>query len=410
MIEPVLIIHGINNHDSKEFRTQVEKLQRVVGDEKRLVPVYWGQLGGQSTDLADCLPKFTGGQWHVRADDAVAPALTPEIVRSLVGPAAQLDNTERADLVTDQVQVQSLVRSTPGADQRQVRAVVESQLAQTRVLQYIDDRETLAIVGRAIDAVLRDLPDVGTVSPGPEQSGEYAVGGGYIPTGGDGAGGEQETRALFDPIKRITAHVMQGIDDALGRFVGNQLGKLNQSVRERLAVPVSSTLGDIMAYQRQPDHIQETLRDAMGESAPGYGSEEHPIHVIAHSLGGVIAFDASMNPASEEKRLWIKSLVTFGSQAAFFHIVDPREPPLNRYSNGSPVTLHRSIERWTNLWNPMDLLAFTAGTVFRLADGRTPEDICVEASASELVSEKAWTHSIYWESDELAKALRKALT
>lgn len=409
MTEPILIIHGINNHDSKEFRTQVERLQQVIGSEKRLIPVYWGQLGGQSTGLADCLPKFTGGKWHVRADDVIVPALTPEIVSSLVGLPTKLDNTQRAALVTEQVQWQSLVRSSTGADQQQVRAAVESQLGQTRVLQYIDDRETLAIVGQAINAVLRDLPVSGAVPLSTETSGEYSVGAGYNPLGGDGLLEEQETRALFDPIKRITAHVMQGIDDVLGRFVGNQLGRLNQSVRRRLAVPISSTLGDIMAYQRRPDHIQGTLRDALGTSAPGYGSRECPIHVIAHSLGGVIAFDASMNPASEEKRLWIKSLVTFGSQAAFFHIVDPRVPPLNRYASGSPVTLHPSIARWTNLWNPMDLLAFTAGTVFRLADGGTPEDICVESSASELVSERAWTHSIYWESEELAAVLRKGL-
>jgi len=202
---------------------------------------------------------------------------------------------------------------------------------------------------------------------------------------------------------------MQGIDDALGRVIGNKLGRLNQNVRSRLAAPISATLGDIMSYQRQPDRIQETLRDALAQNAPGYGSMERPISVIAHSLGGVVAFDASVKPASEAKRLWIKSFVTFGSQAAFFHIVDPRVPELDPYSRDSPVKLPRSIGRWTNLWDPMDVLAFTAGTVFRLADGSTPVDVSVRDTASELVAERGWAHSVYWESDELASALRTAL-
>lgn len=409
MTEPVLIIHGINNHDSSGFKEDVEKLQRVIGPDKRLIPVYWGQLGGQSTDIADCLPAFTDGQWHVRSEEAAVPSLTPDVVRSLLGRSTSLDNAQRADLVTDQVQSESLVRSTPGADQQQVRAAVASELGQTRVLQYLDDRETLRIVGRAIDAVLRDLPAGGSTAPDVQPTGEFTVGGGYTVRSEVTGVSATDTRALFDPIKRITSHVMQGIDEALGRFVGNQIGKLNQNVRERLAVPISTTLGDIMTYQRQPDRVQETLRKALADNAPGCGTKERPIHVIAHSLGGVIAFDAAMNPVSEDERLWIKSFVTFGSQAAFFHIVDPRTPELKEYRSDAPVKLHPSIGRWTNLWNPMDLLAFTAGTVFRMSDGGTPEDICVEATGSELVSEKAWTHSIYWESGELAAALRSAL-
>ena len=214
----------------------------------------------------------------------------------------------------------------------------------------------------------------------------------------------------MDPIKRITSHVLHGIDDALGRFVGNHLGRLNQNLRARLAVPISATLGDIMSYQRQPDRIQDTLRSAVAQHAPGYGSKEQPISVIAHSLGGVIAFDAAVKPESENKRLWIKSFVTFGSQAAFFHIVDPRHPELETYRHDVPVKLPPSIALWTNLWDPMDLLAFTAATVFRLANGGTPVDISVQDTASELVAERGWAHSIYWKSNELVDALRQALT
>lgn len=401
MTEPILIIHGVNNHDFAPFAKQVDNLQQMLGPGKRLIPVYWGELGGQSTDLVDCLPAYTDGEWHVRADADAAPVLNPRAMRAIVGPGGTLDNASRADLVSDQVQQASLVRSTPGVLPQQVRDTVASELDTTQVLQYVDDRETLAIVGRAIDAVLRDLP----IPPADES----AVGNEHAVRGNEGIASENDTRGLLDSVQRITSHVLQGIDSALGRVIGDRLGRLNQSVRASLAVPISATLGDIMSYQRKPDCIQDTLRTALAQFAPGYGSEAQPISVIAHSLGGVVAFDAAVKPVSEAKRLWIKSFVTFGSQAAFFHIVDPRVPQLAAYRRDMPVKLPPSIEHWTNLWDPMDLLAFTAGTVFHLANGSTPVDISVQDCASELVAEKGWLHSIYWESDELANALRTAL-
>ena len=409
MTEPILIVHGVNTHDFAPFAKQIDKLQQLLKSGQRLIPVYWGDLGGQSTDLADCLPTLTDGRWQVRADDDAIQVLDPQAVRAIVGPTRALDNAERANLVSGQVQQTSLVRSVPGVQPEQVRDAVAGELGTTQVLQYIDDRETLAIVGRTIDAVLRDLPTGGFTPLPPAPVGEYAVGGSYAVRSDDAAIDAIDTRGLLDPVKRITSHVMQGIDNALGRVIGNQLGRLNLNVRARLAVPISATLGDIISYQRQPDRIQDTLRAALAQHAPGYGTQGQPISVIAHSLGGVVAFDAAVQPVSETKRLWIKSFVTFGSQAAFFHIVDPRVPQLVPYRHDAPVKLPPSIAGWTNLWDPMDLLAFTAGTVFRLSDGRTPIDISVEDRASELIAEKGWAHSVYWESNELASALRTAL-
>lgn len=390
-IEPILIVHGVANHDLGPFHEQVARLQPLLGADKMLIPVDWGPLGGQSTDLADCLPAYSQGQWHVRSEDEATPAMNPELVRAMVG-AATLDNARRAQLVSDQVPAQSTVRGTPGGDaQLRVRDAVAGELASTQVLQHIDDGQTLAIVGRAIAAVLQDLP---TADTAPVLNSPYAV------------RGDIDTRGLLDPVSQIAGHVLHGIDDALGRMMGKQLGQLNQSVRERLAEPISGTLGDIMAYQRQPGRIHAVLRDTLARHAPGYGTKDQPIRVLAHSLGGVIAFDAAVNPPTEEQRLWIKSFITFGSQSAFFHIIDPRVPALQPYRHGVPVVLPPSIAQWTNLWDAMDLLAFTAGTVFRLSDGRQPLDICVQDTASELIAQKAWAHSIYWKSNQLIDAIK----
>lgn len=75
--------------------------------------------------------------------------------------------------------------------------------------------------------------------------------------------------------------------------------------------------------------------------------------------------------------LWTESLVTFGSQAAFFHICDPRGGQLTPYGGSVPVHLPPSLNRWTNLWESLDVLAFAASKVFQLHDGTAPVDLPV---------------------------------
>jgi hypothetical protein len=120
--------------------------------------------------------------------------------------------------------------------------------------------------------------------------------------------------------------------------------------------------------------------------------------MVGHSLGGVIAFDLAV---AGERPLWTNGLVTFGSQSPFFHVLDPRGD-LAAFRPGQPVTLPPTIPCWTNLWEPLDILAFIAGKVFRLATGEPPTDQEVPHRGSFGL----WTHSSYWIVPELADAIR----
>ncbi|NJN00343.1 MAG: hypothetical protein HC793_01320, partial [Aquincola sp.] len=103
MTEPVLVIHGVNTHDLAPFLAQVQKLQNVVGTSRTLIPVHWGDLGGQSRDLPDCLPVYTDSRWRVRADsgEMEAKPLPSAQVRAFLGsPGKGLANEVRAALVT----------------------------------------------------------------------------------------------------------------------------------------------------------------------------------------------------------------------------------------------------------------------------------------------------------------------
>jgi hypothetical protein len=385
MAEPILIIHGVANHDSAFFLKNVETLQGRLGPAWCLVPVFWGDLGGASQEIDDCLPAFASGQWGVRSEEDLAAAT---LTRSDVG-GGNLSNDERAALIATSVSPggEEGVRSPDVVDVR-VAEAARQELPNTRVLQYIDDPSILRHVGEAARA---------SIGPAPSGSGSDP-----------GLAPEEEVRGWLDPAVEAAKRVIRSVDDILGRFLGDRLGQFNQALRGAVAGPFAQFFGDIFVYQRNQEPIQQRIWDAIAQHAPEYGTKERPVNAIAHSLGGVIMFDAAVQPDARGRQLWLKSFTTFGSQAAFFHILDRRRE-LQRYSRGNPVKLPPSIGRWTNLWDTLDMLAFTAGTVFRLHNDQAPTDVPVEDPLSLLIQEEGWTHSIYWKTEQLLDALRRTL-
>lgn len=386
MAEPVLIVHGVANHTSGPFVENVAKLQTELGSAWKLIPVFWGDLGGQSVDITDCLPIHTASGWSVRSEDEALPAPT---VRAVVGDG-KLSNDDRADIIAGHATRTGDETVRSEAPDPAIAEAVRAALQETQILKHIDNPDILRQVGELIRAA--------TDGGAPSGTDEFAV-----------RGGEEDVRSLLDPIKNAAKLVIHSVDDMLGKFVGDKLGEFNQSFRGAVVGPFALFFGDILVYQRNQEVIQQRLWDKIQEVAPGYGTKDKPINVIAHSLGGVIVFDAAVRPNAQGNTLWMKSFTTFGSQPALFHIIDPRKPRLTPYASNHPVTLPAEIGKWTNLWDTLDILAFTAGTVFRLVDGSTPTDIPVEDPLSLLIEEKGWAHSIYWKTEELLNALNKTL-
>jgi hypothetical protein len=253
----------------------------------------------------------------------------------------------------------------------------------TTYLRLVRSNDVLEAVGRAVAAATA------------ETSGDSEA---EILTRGDE---DIETRGVRDKMREIGQAVIGEIDKVVGGVMGQVLGDVNQALRAAWAEPISRFLGDILVYQRNQEEIQQRPSRAISDHAPGWGVEEKPISVVAHSLGGVIAFDAATRNPSP---LWIDGFVTFGSQAAFFEVLDPRQN-LPRYSSGHPVGLPRTIARWTNLWEPLDVLAFAVGKVFRLSSGVSPTDLRVSHDLNYGLA----THSAYWGSNELVEAIRQTV-
>lgn len=394
MPEPILIIHGVANHEEAPFLACVRALQEKLGAEWELLPVFWGDLGGASTDINDCLPTMQDGRWQVRSING--PSFVQPLTRADIGPG-DVKNDVRSAIIAKATVNGNKVRSAVGVDnaavEQRVADTARVELPTTKVLQFVDDPEVLRSVGLAIRAAV-DAADA-THQARPVQGGQYAV-------------RAEDVRGLLDPIASATQKIIHSIDDLMGRLLGDRLGRLNQQLRGAVAAPFAGFLGDVFVYQRNQAAIQQRLWDALAKHGQGYGTKDKPVHAVAHSLGGVITFDAAVHPDGNGRQLWLKSFTTFGSQAAFFHIMDRRRD-LAPYQHNEPVVLPPTIGRWFNLWDAVDFLAFTAGTVFRLHDHTPPRDIPVYDSLTELVDNKLFTHSIYWNSEELITALKEIL-
>lgn len=354
MSEPVLVVHGVKNRDEGAFRAQVAALERLVGGRWNFVPVWWGDLGAASAHVVDVIPSAGGATLRALEDTlARATASEPSAVRA--SPRGLADVLE--GVAERRGAAASAVRS---ADDPLARAI-EDHFPRTTWLPRLAAGSLREIGGLLQDAV----------GPGPDEP--SAVVRGFA----DG---------LRDKVKRV----LGDLDQLVGGLIGDAAGAVNRMLREQLLPDVTEFLGDVFVYQRSLS-IQDRLFRALPD---GWGTEDKPVNVVAHSLGGLVSFDAAV---LHEPRLWIKKFVTFGSQPAFFHVLDPRAG-LTRYTPGGKVRLPPQIRRWISLWEPMDPLGFLAGSVFTHGND-DPEDFEV----AHLVTSGLWTHSSYWTHPEVAR-------
>lgn len=310
-LEPVLVIHGVANREQPVWEELVSRLEKWVEQAGahglRLVPVFWGDLGGSIAGVEETLPE--------------AEAKGAEALRS-------------------------------------------AATAQGMAMQEIRVREL-----RAAGLLSSALPGwlLGELDE-------------WLGDGGRGVGA-----ALTETVRR-------------------------QALPERV-----SGIGDVLHYENARSTIQERLRVVLAGLGDRYGTEERPISLVAHSLGATIAFDAAFATAPP---IWIRDLVTFGSQVSLLHILDPRRreslpsgaalmpPDIPLYRPGVPVTLPRNVEGWTNIWERLDPFAFLMGRVFRLADGSSPRDVPLDHVPGVHWSE---AHGSYWTHPSFPRLLVEAL-
>jgi len=380
MGEPVLVLHGVANRKPKEFDDVVTELQvkldDSLGESYKLIPVFWGGVGAVTTGLNDTIPGFSD-----EGSDQNIPGFGPEDYAGIL-PARNSANESVAYSNHASIIASAAARAMtalPGGesampDSAGLEEGIKNELSKTRYLRHTTNAPVLTAVGDTIGRGIKNSR---------QRSNEiYAVA--QLP--GDLIGG-----------------LLHGADELAGAVLGDAFGTVNHFLRTTFVSKIAEAIGDVFVYEHLRQDIQNRLWKAIDDHAPGYGEKGKPIHVVAHSLGGVIAFQAATT--DQGRKLWIGGLVTFGSQSPFFHVIDPKGSVMGKYESGTPLELPTSIESWTNLWEPLDPLAFIARKVFRFSSPDRLRDI----PTGHLASTGFWTHSSYWSSPELIDAIRTTL-
>jgi hypothetical protein len=426
---PVLVVHGVANHDQAAFEQRVGEFNWRVNDGAtvswRFIPVFWGDLGAGEEGIEDTIPvppllsllRVRDGR---EEPDMLSPAAL-EMLNALFvpGPEGQeggpatasgyhpvRSDEARRDMVTEAARTRTAERVTVRADDtpEEVAEAIRASWADVVYLKAIDHPGVLQAVGRALaDAVAEDGARV--LFDGDDAAGEpgmFAVRGDDSDVGGY----EVDTRGPSTAFRRFVGRVVYGVDRAVGAVLGEVLGSVQQFLRQKVSHGVARFIGDVLVYQRNQEKIQQRLRSCL---PAGWGTDsDHAVDVIAHSLGGVIVFDAATTGAPP---LHVNRFITFGSQAAFFQVIDPRTglatyaPRKDDRTAAKAIPLPPTISTWLSLWEPLDPLAFLAGSIFTLSSREPPADKMVPHAPTQL-----WTHSEYWTSDFVVESIREVLS
>ncbi|WP_035851020.1 hypothetical protein [Kitasatospora azatica] len=378
MDSPVFVIHGVGNREPQEFDAAVKKMQETSG--VPMLPVFWGDLGARHEFVDLALPASARQGDGLRED---GPGTAhDDLGRALAINAPPIDSRLLFEVLLRDALGDDGLRDSP-ATSTSVSAILEAVnevWPETRWLSELADAELLSETALALTETLRE----GRPGEAEEDSGLRAAASGSAPG--------------RDTVQRVLIR----LDRMAGAAVNAVAGRMNHALRTRLGPATTRFLGDVLVYQRHQQLIHDRIRDTISAVDPRLGrSADHPVRIVAHSLGGVIAVDL----ATASRPLWVNSLVTFGSQAAYFHLCDPRGGALAPYSPDNPVQLPTSLAAWTNLWQPLDPLAFVAATVFRLHNGELPSDLPISHAATAGL----WTHSTYWDSPEVNAAIQRTM-
>ena len=173
-------------------------------------------------------------------------------------------------------------------------------------------------------------------------------------------------------------------------------------VRAQYLAASAHFAGDIILYQRHHRDIQSRVWETIMREAPGYGLPERPITVVAHSLGGSVAFDAAV---AGSPRIHIDHLITCACTVPYFHVIGCSPDTITPHQPGTATSLPATIRRWTNFWLPLDPWGYLAAPAFRLADGTAPTDIEVHSGERE---DKILRHaaSNYWRHPTVINGIR----
>jgi hypothetical protein len=383
---PTFLIHGIGQHNQAEFQTLFLDVRDRLRDgvlrshgysvpEQAFVPVFWGDWGPAAWYQGRELPADTSA-------GSAAPVNAMDLAAAIQAKSLSASTSSTLDTGLDALQ---MILSAPGPLQEVLDelGISASELIHAAAQTFGQPHRSEATVNiLLVRALLQRSKRTRTITTRTEA--------------------RQALQALLALFLDQQQAVQKGLPLALTYPFWATMTMLVSHLRSNIMQVATSYVGDVMTYLARAAALRQFIHNTVMEACRQRPGE--PLVIIAHSLGGVIAYDYAADPAFAD-RPPIDLLVTIGSQVALFAeygLVQGATIPVEL----GPRT-HRPIykelylcDQWLNFYDPADFLSFPIGRMFQGA----AEGDQINVSGKPFPA----SHSAYWDNDQLYEAIAAA--
>lgn len=345
---PVVFVHGVGTRTSPRFWSDLEVRSRLVRDflfEPLGLPAsssvefaYWGDHAAEFRWGHACLPG--GGDEALGASEGTLA----EMLAAYSEVEFQTDDSFLVAVARDRSVVEALdimvAAAAEGASPADAEAIANAVGAALATLDTSSPPEWLATVRTDVE-LLTALADLSAIRRGDVEA-----------LGSTSRGWQR----LREKLSRIRTAVPSGAAHATGKVW-----------RPMFHDQAATFIGDVLVYLARPgtEDRRAAILAAVGETietASQQRTDEDPLVVIAHSMGGNIVYDLL---SSERTDLNVDTFVTVGSQVGLFqelNLFAAQHPEL--HPPGDRVPKPANIGRWINVYDRSDILGFAVSRIF----------------------------------------------
>lgn len=384
---PLVFVHGVAtrmgpNYDAGAAtrdalfrRYLLAGHRRTDGRPVTILSPYWGDLGarlhwdGASLPLED-IEALGGDDEPLVELEASAPAVALD--DQPIRPDARILAAARSSLpaAVDLLWGASALAAEGQSDDRTaadaaalaalaepVRAYAEANPEPAWLAEVHTDQDFLTRLEQEVDAFTTTAPPATGARPTEERPAE-------------GEAPEEEWESLgigsaWQALRRGAARLGTAVVGRVGREASDR-------IRPALVPGLTKFLGDVFVYLHQQDKVAGPIRarvaDAIRKGA-ALATQEDPLVVVAHSMGGNIVYDLLTDELSDVQ---VPLLVTAGTQVSFFEelkLFRRSDPKIPAQGTDQKVSRPANVGRWINVFDYADVLGFRlAGVIDGVED------------------------------------------
>jgi hypothetical protein len=354
---PLVFVHGVSNRMSAEYRTGVANrdalfraflLAPYAQAARSRVDVhnpYWGDLGGALAWKGASIP--LGEFEALGAEDTEYVALHASAAGA--APVTDADRTVLT-LAREQTLVEAvdLLWAAAAMLPEDNAAVLASPAP--RAIGYATANPSPGWLDEVNDddALLSRLEREITAYTGVE-----------VPTTG---GGEWESLGianLWNELRKGAGRLRAAISNTIGRSASDR-------IRPAVLPGLAMFLGDVLQYLHEHQSDEPAIAELVAETiriASASRSDDDPLVLVAHSMGGNITYDLLTSTLAD---IHVDLYVTVGTQVGLFEELklfrsSDRSIPGSDLSRRVPRPTN--VDRWINVFDYSDFLGYRVGSV-----------------------------------------------